>query len=853
MDTAAADARVTARQAREQFIAALDHAVPTMVEAITIRLLDLADHSGSTRELLQRRDAIVEFERGRDVFADQFSHALHQTLVATAVSAPNTDPVKLELIADEVVERKIMSSRLMLAMYDGAGWALNDLSLRMEHLERLEQLPQDDVLQPQRVARLIVEQWFVANLSRSVWDLAQETMQLHLAQAFATACQKANEWLISKGVLPEIDLSGRIRHGATMALNASQIQGYAGQAQSYAAQQSGPANAGAGNANNAVWQGGSSSGGGAGGGNNSTGGGGGSGGGGSSGSGGGGSGGSGGGTGGGGSGGAGGGGSEATTAGSGGGFLGNAAQAPDMGAGGGNGSGTFSRARSRAIELLANVRRMLGAGPGQAEGYDSDEATPRGAALSPALAEALASPMPTSMSPTALAVPDNMGEQTIQHMVEGPQNVQQIAATLRLRANELKRKAARSNEKATIEIVALMFQAILAEERIPASVRVWFARLQLPVLRVALGEPEFFGSLQHPARQLIDRMGSCVLGFDATAINGSALETEIRRVVQVIEQYPEKGRRVFQIVYEEFQAFLSKYLTDAGPARMLVSVVQQLEQKETLTVQYTIELRRMLSDVPVREDVREFLFKVWAEALALTAVRHGAKHPQTLALKQCAADLVWATSAKPNRADRARVISQMPALLARLREGMTLLALDEDSQQTHIKAINKALTDAFMARDDGVTPAHLATITSGLAALEDSLDGDAAGEFVLDAARLETALGVHAKGLIVVTEGGGMPDAASEAWALELQRGHWFTLIYGGAANQVQYLWRSQHGVLHLFSTAGSKAVYLLHSDRLAAYLADGSIEPAEQEALTVRATRKALAHLDGRPEQLVE
>ena len=63
---------------------------------------------------------------------------------------------------------------------------------------------------------------------------------------------------------------------------------------------------------------------------------------------------------------------------------------------------------------------------------------------------------------------------------------------------------------------------------------------------MALGEPEFFGSLEHPARQLIDRMGSCVLGFDAAAVTGGAMETEIKRVVQVIEQYPETGRRVFQ-------------------------------------------------------------------------------------------------------------------------------------------------------------------------------------------------------------------------------------------------------------------------------------------------------------------
>ena len=67
-------------------------------------------------------------------------------------------------------------------------------------------------------------------------------------------------------------------------------------------------------------------------------------------------------------------------------------------------------------------------------------------------------------------------------------------------------------------------------------------------------------------------MGACVLGFDATSINGSALEAEIRRVVQVIEQYPETGRRVFQLVYDEFEKFLAKFLTEKQVTSRLVSV-----------------------------------------------------------------------------------------------------------------------------------------------------------------------------------------------------------------------------------------------------------------------------------------
>ena len=35
-----------------------------------------------------------------------------------------------------------------------------------------------------------------------------------------------------------------------------------------------------------------------------------------------------------------------------------------------------------------------------------------------------------------------------------------------------------------------------------------------------------------------------------------------------------------------------------------MSLAQQVEQRETLAIQYTIELRKMLNEVPVQEGVR---------------------------------------------------------------------------------------------------------------------------------------------------------------------------------------------------------------------------------------------------------
>ena len=120
-------------------------------------------------------------------------------------------------------------------------------------------------------------------------------------------------------------------------------------------------------------------------------------------------------------------------------------------------------------------------------------------------------------------------------------------------------------------------------------------------------------------------MGSCVMGFDSgSRAVGDLLEKEIKRVVQVVEAYPDTGRRVFQTVLTEFEKFLEHYFRNENEAsKKGVSLAQQVEQRETMAIQYTIELRKMLNDVPVQEGVREFLFHVWADVLATTAVKSG--------------------------------------------------------------------------------------------------------------------------------------------------------------------------------------------------------------------------------------
>jgi hypothetical protein len=366
----------------------------------------------------------------------------------------------------------------------------------------------------------------------------------------------------------------------------------------------------------------------------------------------------------------------------------------------------------------------------------------------------------------------------------------------------------------------------------------------MPVLRVAIGEPGFFATVDHPARRLIDRMGACVMGFDASArLVGDALEKEIKRVVQVVEAYPDTGRRVFQTVLTEFERFLEHYFKNENEAtRKGVSLAQQVEQRETLAIQYTIELRKMLEGVPVQEGVRQFLFQVWADVLATTAVKSGPQSEGTKTMKRAAADLIWSAGAKVSREERAEVIRRLPPLLKTLREGMGSAGLSVEKQDDHIQKLNNSLAAAFTAKAAAIPTERLEELMEQLETLEEMLPE--AADVQIDESMMLDLSGHESSELEVVSEGGSTPTSAMLAWARELQVGSWYMLDFRGRTEAVQLAWHGLRRQLSLFVTPGGRCV-LFQQQRLAAFLQAGLLLPAQDEALTVRATRTALAKLD--------
>jgi hypothetical protein len=442
----------------------------------------------------------------------------------------------------------------------------------------------------------------------------------------------------------------------------------------------------------------------------------------------------------------------------------------------------------------------------------------------------------------------------VQH-VEARQNEGSVLAptemieALRQQKQELKSTASTQEERATIEVVALLFQSILTEDRIPSAVRVWFARLQMPTLRVAMAEPDFFSSAQHPARRLIDRMGACVMGFDAAPQGaGPELEGEVARVVQVVEAFPETGRKVFQTVLVEFERFVERFFRDQNETtKKGVSLASQVEQRETLAIQYTIELRKLLDGVPVQDGVREFMFQVWADVLATTAMRHGLQSDETRVVREAALELVWIASAKTTREERGEVIRRLGPLLAALRSGMLAGGLPPERQETSLRALNVALTAAFAARTASIDPEQFDRLKTRLEALDEILPD---ADFEIDDSFALDLSGHESDELEIVAEGGATPAASALAATDEMLVGAWYMLDYRDRQEAVQLAWQGMRKQLSLFVSASGRCV-LFQRRRLAAFLQAQLLVPAQDESLTIAATRSAIEKINADPDRL--
>jgi hypothetical protein len=108
----------------------------------------------------------------------------------------------------------------------------------------------------------------------------------------------------------------------------------------------------------------------------------------------------------------------------------------------------------------------------------------------------------------------------------------------------------------TLDIVAMLFDVILEDKRIPDAMKALIGRLQIPLLKAALLDQSLFSQKAHPGRLLLDTLAEAAIGWDADEGHDSGLYRKVDELVQrILKQFDNRVE-----VLAEAQADLHAYL-----------------------------------------------------------------------------------------------------------------------------------------------------------------------------------------------------------------------------------------------------------------------------------------------------
>ncbi|MBS0594272.1 MAG: DUF1631 family protein [Proteobacteria bacterium] len=266
----------------------------------------------------------------------------------------------------------------------------------------------------------------------------------------------------------------------------------------------------------------------------------------------------------------------------------------------------------------------------------------------------------------------------------GPQAGQPVAPNLiRTHRDALRQASTGALDHMVIDVIGSLFDQILSDPKVPPQMARQIARLQLPVLRAALGDPSFFSSRKHPVRRLVNRiasLGSAFENLDSGA--GRRFVALVRELVQEIvegdfdqiEVYEHKLGRLEAFIVEQARTELQ---AQDGAAAML-------EERETdlrLQQRYAQQLLALLKPVPVPDFVRDFVAQVWSQAMMRADRLDGPDSARAQRLRHAARELVMSVQPKGSPEQRKAFLMTLPVLMKELNEGMDLIGWDDAARK----------------------------------------------------------------------------------------------------------------------------------------------------------------------------
>ncbi|WP_198919746.1 DUF1631 domain-containing protein [Pseudomonas chlororaphis] len=229
-----------------------------------------------------------------------------------------------------------------------------------------------------------------------------------------------------------------------------------------------------------------------------------------------------------------------------------------------------------------------------------------------------------------------------------------------------------------INLVAMLFEFILADRNLPESLKTLIGRLQIPMLKVAVLDKSFFSRSSHPARRLLNEIAAAAMGWGSCDdYQRDSLYLRIEQVVQRLLSDFVDDPAIFSELLAEFLAFTSD---ERRRSELLEQRTRDAEEGRAKA-----ELARRRVEQALNEGllgkvlpltVVEFVQQAWSKVLLLTCLKHGEHSSEWREGLQTMEQLIWSVQRHTDPDAAMQLLALVPDLLKALRDGLNSAAFD---------------------------------------------------------------------------------------------------------------------------------------------------------------------------------
>jgi uncharacterized protein DUF1631 len=406
------------------------------------------------------------------------------------------------------------------------------------------------------------------------------------------------------------------------------------------------------------------------------------------------------------------------------------------------------------------------------------------------------------------------------------------------RANQL--------EAMTIEMVAMLFDFIFDTRDLPDGIKALLARLQIPVLKVAMLDGAFFAKKTHPSRLLVNALAAAGLGWSPAMGQDDPLYRTIERIVRRIIDGFGDNLAIFDELRAELEAFLAAEERAAEENfSTTADAINEGDRKDLASVIAKSEIERRIESYPIPRFLAQFLRGKWQVALETIYLRDGDESEAWSSAVATLEDLVWSVQPKRASEDRKHLVALLPSLLKRLAAGVTA----EQWQAGEREAFMANLVEAHAA---AVKPA-LASVASPTAAVAEAAKAEAqvakaAGDAAAAARAEALALAMAPAEPVIADLGAAVLEDEYLEIARSLERGTWVEFEdEDGQLSFAKLAWISPLRGTYLFTNRQGQKAVSMTAEALAEQFRGDRARLVEAEPLIDRALTSVITELRDR------